>query len=345
MRRRKRRRRSSDLSVGRARYPRGVLPSGCGGQNERAVHPGLNPAKLWGRTPGVGAECALGVNGADPCPSACGPEAEEQRQVDVARCPGVGVRLGGEMHAPSLRWGSRRPSRPRPAAGAEEGATGVVHLRGTDRDLTSMSGGVAWETADPTAEVAPAAATEGVAPPLDLDDEVEERAAPTVVAETGAVAPATVTGTVVVTEERESTPAATTGTAAAGEARMSAPAAAMKAAATADMGTSARGATAKAAAEVPAPEAMTGAGTLALVAVMKDVAATGMPAPAAANQGRIETRVGVDVVRGDLNKDGGSGAGTVGEAGGIRGDSACPGGGVGDGGSSGGQSGLYPCLG
>nr|XP_034594545.1 treacle protein-like [Setaria viridis] len=185
---------------------------------------------------------------------------------------------------------------------------------------SAASGGVTGETADTAAEVAPAAATGGVVPQpgkgqgptpvqpsasladtavqsiapggpptevvIDLDDEAEEeRATPMAVVETGAVAPAIVTGTAVATEEREFAPAATMGTAAAGEARTPVPPVATKAAVVAKVGTFARGAAAKAAAavevEVPAPGATTGAGTPALVAVTKDAAATGTPAPAA----------------------------------------------------------------
>nr|XP_034604565.1 flocculation protein FLO11-like [Setaria viridis] len=172
----------------------------------------------------------------------------------------------------------------------------------------AASGGVAGETAEPTAEVALAAATGGVvpqpgtgqgltpAPPsassadpaghgiapggpstgevIDLNDEAEEEcAALTVVVETGAVAPAIATGTAMATKERESAPAATMGTAVAGEARKPAPAAVAKAAVAAEVG-------------VPASTTMTGAGTPASVVMTKaaTAAGTGTPAPVAATE-------------------------------------------------------------
>ncbi|XP_004966989.1 nuclear pore glycoprotein p62-like [Setaria italica] len=176
------------------------------------------------------------------------------------------------------------------------------------------SGGVTGETAGPTEEVAPVAATGVVAlqpgtgqslnpaPPsasstdpvvqniapggpqagegIDLNtDKAEEMA----VVETRAVAPAAVTGMKAVTEEGESTPAATAGTEMAGEAGTTAPVAVSKEAAVMGVGTSTRGAAAKVAAtaeaEVPTPEAMTGGeaatGTLAPAPTSEVVAPMG----------------------------------------------------------------------
>ncbi|XP_014661286.1 nucleoporin NSP1-like [Setaria italica] len=248
------------------------------------------------------------------------PVAQEQRSSGKRPLP----------DAPGSASGSEAKRTRHPCAGGIATPRGLVPLLAPKKALRvsstsagrtatppAASGGVTRETAEPTAEVAPTAATGGVvlqpgtgqgltpAPPsassadlagqgiapggpptgevIDLDDEAEEeRAAPTVVAETGAVAPATVTGTAVATEERESAPAAMTGTAAAGEVRTPVPVAA------AEVGTSAQEAVAKAtvAAEagVPTPAATTGERTPASVVATKAaaVAGTGMPAPAAA---------------------------------------------------------------
>ncbi|XP_004986430.1 skin secretory protein xP2-like [Setaria italica] len=201
-----------------------------------------------------------------------------------------------------------RPSGLRPAAGAEEGATGVVRLREASRDPAggerrcrrgdcgthrrgglyggNQREGVAAEheqgpTPAPPSASAAAPAKQGVAAgvPLpgeviDLDDKAEEEpAAPTAIAEMGAVAPVTAMEMEVVTEEGKSTPASMTGIAAAVEAGVRAPAAATKAATAAKAG-------------VPAPAATTEVGTPASAAATKAAAAvgTGMPAPTAVTE-------------------------------------------------------------
>ncbi|XP_004980468.1 nucleoporin NSP1-like [Setaria italica] len=208
----------------------------------------------------------------------------------------------------------RRPSRPKALRVSSTSA-------GQTATPPAASGGVAGETEGPTTEVAPAAATGGVAPSLgtgqgltpapssasladpavqsiapggpqtgkviDLDAE-GERAALTVVVETGVVAPVAMTATAVATEEGESTPAATTGTAVAEEVGTPTPAAATKEASATETGTSARGAavegSAAVEAELPAHESMTGVGTPALVAMTEGAAATGTLALAFATE-------------------------------------------------------------